>query len=112
MRRSGSAATSETAFIAIPPSAHRRTCPNARTTGSALSSTQCQVIAAGSPIRRVSAAASVANGLITPMWMWATSKPTSRLRRWGTAKGLTSRLLGNATPNRCTVMPSSCSVSP
>ena len=52
-RRSGAAATSDTALMAIPPAAHRRTTPSADTTVANRSSMQCHVIAVGRPIRRV-----------------------------------------------------------
>ena len=75
--RNGAAAMSETAFIAMPCRAQRRTTPSARTAYAALSRTQCQVMTVGIFSSEVSTAASVANGLTTPMWICATSNRRS-----------------------------------
>ena len=111
-RRSGAAATSETALMAMPPAAHRRTTPIPDTTDANRSSMQCHVIAVGRPMRRVRNAASTANGLTTPMCTWATSKVASRSRIVSGANGLTGRSHGSRSAIRWTVIPSTTSVAP
>ena len=110
--RNGAAATSDTALIAIPPAAHRRTTPRADTTVANRSSMQCQVIAVGRPSRVVRNAASTANGLTTPMCTWATSNAARRSRIVNGANGFTGRSHGSLSAIRWTVMPSTSSVAP